>query len=183
MNIQIELNNNTKNDKVAKIDFQQLLSTALKRGNMFKWKSTTNEFLLHFCIGNFWYFRLTPVGITSVIAGKILGVNDLALVMSQLAWFIVTIVLGVLIYQLIIMQLIYLMIVRRNPFKFYVGLAQGTLTAFAMASTWVVVELQNPAWPSRKKNIEKKNIRNTVAKKKNTTIIRGHTVIMASFYF
>ncbi|XP_076655750.1 excitatory amino acid transporter 2 isoform X2 [Halictus rubicundus] len=78
---------------------------------------------------------LTPVGITSVIAGKILGVTDLALVMSQLAWFIVTIVIGVFFYQLVIMQLIYLAFVRKNPFKFYAGLAQGTLTAFAMAST------------------------------------------------
>lgn len=79
--------------------------------------------------------RMTPVGITSVIAGKILGVADLALVMSQLAWFIVTIVIGVFFYQLVIMQLIYLAFVRKNPFKFYAGLAQGTLTAFAMAST------------------------------------------------
>lgn len=82
--------------------------------------------------------RMTPVGITSVIAGKILGVDDLVLVMSQLAWFIVTIAIGVFLYQLVIMQLIYMAFVRKNPFKFYAGLAQGTLTAFAMASTWVV---------------------------------------------
>ncbi|XP_074113544.1 excitatory amino acid transporter 2 [Cotesia typhae] len=78
---------------------------------------------------------MTPIGITSVIAGKILGVDDLALVMSQLAWFIVTVVIGVFFYQLVIMQLIYVAFVRKNPFKFYAGLAQGTLTAFAMAST------------------------------------------------
>ncbi|OXU20632.1 hypothetical protein TSAR_001919 [Trichomalopsis sarcophagae] len=78
---------------------------------------------------------MTPIGITSVIAGKILGVADLSLVMSQLAWFIITIVIGVFFYQLVIMQLIYLIIVKKNPFKFYAGLAQGTLTAFAMAST------------------------------------------------
>ncbi|XP_046591981.1 excitatory amino acid transporter isoform X4 [Neodiprion lecontei] len=78
---------------------------------------------------------LTPLGITSVIAGKILGVDDLGLVMSQLAWFIITVVVGVFLYQLVIMQLIYLAFVRKNPFKFYAGLAQGTLTAFAMAST------------------------------------------------
>ncbi|XP_011148456.1 excitatory amino acid transporter isoform X1 [Harpegnathos saltator] len=78
---------------------------------------------------------MTPVGITSVIAGKILGVDDLVLVMSQLAWFIVTIAIGVFLYQLVIMQLIYMAFVRKNPFKFYAGLAQGTLTAFAMAST------------------------------------------------
>lgn len=87
---------------------------------------------------------MTPVGITSVIAGKILGVDDLMLVMSQLAWFIITIAIGVFLYQLVIMQLIYTAFVRKNPFKFYAGLAQGTLTAFAMASTWVV-DLQTRA--------------------------------------
>lgn len=33
------------------------------------------------------------------------------------------------------MQLIYLVFLRKNPFKFYLGLVQGTLTAFATAST------------------------------------------------
>lgn len=86
-------------------------------------------------MAKYFFSRMTPVGITSVIAGKILGVDDLVLVMSQLAWFIVTIVIGVFLYQLVIMQLIYVAFVRKNPFKFYAGLAQGTLTAFAMAST------------------------------------------------
>ncbi|EDV30779.2 uncharacterized protein Dana_GF14874, isoform A [Drosophila ananassae] len=78
---------------------------------------------------------LTPVGISSVIAGKILSVDDLGLVMSQLMWFIVTVALGVFIYQFVVMQAIYFVVVRRNPFKFYAGLIQAMLTAFATAST------------------------------------------------
>ncbi|XP_065357744.1 excitatory amino acid transporter isoform X1 [Calliphora vicina] len=78
---------------------------------------------------------LTPVGISSVIAGKILSVNDLHLVMAQLMWFILTVAVGVVLYQLVIMQAIYYVIVRRNPFKFYAGLIQAMLTAFATAST------------------------------------------------
>lgn len=78
---------------------------------------------------------LTPVGISSVIAGKILGVHDLALVMAQLMWFIITIAVGVFFYQLVVMQLIYLVVLRKNPFKFYWGLVHPMLTAFATAST------------------------------------------------
>lgn len=78
---------------------------------------------------------LTPVGISSVIAGKILGVQDLALVMSQLMWFIITIAIGVFFYQLVVMQLIYFLFLRKNPFKFYWGLIHAMLTAFATAST------------------------------------------------
>lgn len=83
-------------------------------------------------VGVMW---LMPIGICSVITGKIISVDDIALVMSQLAWFIVTVLLGVFIYQLIIMQAIYFVFLRKNPFKFYAQLAQGTLTAFATAST------------------------------------------------
>lgn len=78
---------------------------------------------------------LTPVGISSVIAGKILSVDNILLVMSQLCWFITTVIFGVFIYQLIIMQLIYFVFLKKNPFKFYFGLVQGVLTAFATAST------------------------------------------------
>ncbi|XP_055386681.1 excitatory amino acid transporter isoform X2 [Condylostylus longicornis] len=78
---------------------------------------------------------LTPLGISSVIAGKILGVVDLALVMSQLMWFIITVAIGVFLYQMFVMQLIYFLFLGRNPFKFYCGLIQPMLTAFATAST------------------------------------------------
>ncbi|KAH8246673.1 hypothetical protein KR038_006470, partial [Drosophila bunnanda] len=78
---------------------------------------------------------LTPVGISSVIAGKILSVDDLGLVMAQLMWFIITVAIGVFLYQFVVMQAIYFVVVRRNPFKFYAGLIQAMLTAFATAST------------------------------------------------
>lgn len=77
---------------------------------------------------------LTPMGVCSVITGKILSVDKISVVMIQLGWFVVTVVIGVYIYQLIIMQLIYLAIVQKNPFKFYRGLIEGLLTAFATAS-------------------------------------------------
>lgn len=78
---------------------------------------------------------LTPIGISSVIAGKILSINNLAPVMMQLMWFIITVAIGVFFYQWVVMQLIYFIIVRKNPFKFYYGLIHPMLMAFATAST------------------------------------------------
>lgn len=78
---------------------------------------------------------LTPIGVSSVIAAKILSVQDLHVVMNQLLRFILTVVIGVLLYQWIILQMIYFAFVRRNPLKFYVGLLHPMLTAFATAST------------------------------------------------
>lgn len=90
------------------------------------------EVVMRMVTGVMW---LTPIGISSVIAGKILGVADLALVMSQLVWFIFTVAIGVFFYQLIVMQLIYFIFLRKNPYKFYCGLIHAMLTAFATAST------------------------------------------------
>ncbi|XP_069704267.1 excitatory amino acid transporter-like isoform X2 [Periplaneta americana] len=94
--------------------------------------TTVDEVVMRMVSGVMW---LTPIGIGSVICGKILSVGDLGLMMQQLGWFIFTVALGVFFYQLVIMQLIYFIIVRRNPYKYYWGLIQATLTAFATAST------------------------------------------------
>lgn len=80
---------------------------------------------------------LTPIGVSSVIAGKILSIDNLAPVMIQLFWFILTVAIGVFFYQWIVMQLIYCIFVRKNPFTFYCGLMQPMLMAFATASTYV----------------------------------------------
>ena len=63
------------------------------------------------------------------------AVADIALVMSQLGMFILTAVSGVFLYQFVILQLIFLLIVRANPLRFWFGLAQAWVTAWATAST------------------------------------------------
>ncbi|XP_072938921.1 excitatory amino acid transporter isoform X2 [Epargyreus clarus] len=90
------------------------------------------EVIMKMVTGVMWF---TPVGVSSVIAGKILGVSNVAQVMSQLAWFIATVTVGVFLYQLIVMQAIYFVFLRKNPYKFYWGLSQAMLTAAATAST------------------------------------------------
>lgn len=77
---------------------------------------------------------ISPVGISSVIAGKILDVENLNLIISQLLMFIITVASGVFFYQFIVLQLIYLCIIKKNPFKFYGELVQPMLYAFATAS-------------------------------------------------
>ncbi|CAK1600648.1 unnamed protein product, partial [Parnassius mnemosyne] len=90
------------------------------------------EVIMKMVTGVMWF---TPFGVSSIIAGKILGVHNVAQVISQLAWFILTVTIGVFLYQLVVMQLIYFVFLRRNPFKFYWGLSNAMLTASATAST------------------------------------------------
>lgn len=83
----------------------------------------------------------TPVAVASLIACKLVEVPNLSLTTSQLAMFIITVACGVAIYQFIVLQLIYLVVVKRNPFLFYRQLLTPMLTAFATASTAAALPL------------------------------------------
>jgi len=78
---------------------------------------------------------ISPIGISSVICAKILGLANLSSVMSQLGLFIITVCSGLFIYQFLILQMIYFLFVRKNPYKFWWGMFQSWMTAFATAST------------------------------------------------
>lgn len=84
---------------------------------------------------------ITPVAVASLIAVKLVEVTNLSLTISQLAMFIITVGFGVALYQLIILQLIYFIVVKRNPFDFYRQLLTPMLTAFATASTAAALPL------------------------------------------
>lgn len=113
--------------------FGTMLGTIGSKGQVvIDFFSAIFEVVMKMVSGVMW---LTPIGISSVIAGKILSIDNLAPVMMQLIWFILTIAIGVFFYQLVVMQLIYAIIVRKNPFTFYCGLIQPMLMAFATAST------------------------------------------------
>ncbi|ETN59317.1 sodium-dependent excitatory amino acid transporter [Anopheles darlingi] len=119
--------------------FGTLLGTIGSRGYVVvQFFSAIFEVIMRMVTGVMW---LTPIGISSLIAGKILSVQDIAFVMTQLAWFIFTIALGVLLYQWVILQAIYFVFLRKNPFKFYLGLVQPILTGFATASTAAALPL------------------------------------------
>ena len=82
---------------------------------------------------------ISPIGITSVITAKILQVPDIGIVMKELTWFLVTTCVGIFFYQLVILQIIYFIFVRKNPFKFWITMFQAWMTAFATASTLVMI--------------------------------------------
>ncbi|XP_054265021.1 excitatory amino acid transporter-like isoform X1 [Macrosteles quadrilineatus] len=89
------------------------------------------QVLMKMLMGAIWF---TPLGVGSIICGKMVSVADLSLTLTQLSWFILTMATGVLLYQLIILQLIYYVFVGKNPYTFYSGLGPAIVTAFATAS-------------------------------------------------
>ncbi|KAK7590794.1 hypothetical protein V9T40_002407 [Parthenolecanium corni] len=78
--------------------------------------------------------QLTPICVASIISSKIALVPDLWKTLEQLGLFIVISISGFLLYQLVIAQAIYFLVVRKNPFKYYVGIMPAIMTGFATAS-------------------------------------------------
>lgn len=77
----------------------------------------------------------TPIGVMSLIAAKILSVSSLSTVFNQLMMFIATFFTGWLINHFIVLQLLYFLVIRKNPFHFYRHLIAPAFSAFATCST------------------------------------------------
>ncbi|XP_063311160.1 excitatory amino acid transporter 3 [Pelobates fuscus] len=78
-----------------------------------------------------WYM---PIGILFLIAGKIIEVNDWE-IFRKLGLYMATVLSGLAIHSVLILPLIYFIIVRKNPFRFAMGMAQALLTALMISSS------------------------------------------------
>ncbi|KAF7634332.1 Amino acid transporter [Meloidogyne graminicola] len=79
-----------------------------------------------------WY---SPIGISSLIASKILSVENLNETANSLAMYCLTIIIGLSIHSLISLPLLYFFLTGKNPFIFAKGLLQAIAIAFGTASS------------------------------------------------
>ncbi|XP_075415025.1 excitatory amino acid transporter 3 [Tenrec ecaudatus] len=75
-----------------------------------------------------------PIGILFLIAGKIIEVENWE-IFRKLGLYMATVMSGLAIHSIIILPLIYFIIVRKNPFRFAMGMAQALLTALMISSS------------------------------------------------
>ena len=78
--------------------------------------------------------RYSPFGIACLICGKIISIKDLETVGRQLGMYMVTVIIGLIIHGAIFLPSIYFVIVRKNPFTFFLGIFQAWITALGTAS-------------------------------------------------
>ncbi|XP_020861999.1 excitatory amino acid transporter 3 [Phascolarctos cinereus] len=78
-----------------------------------------------------WYM---PLGILFLIAGKIIEVEDWE-IFRKLGLYMATVLSGLAIHSIVILPLIYFLVVRKNPFRFAMGMAQALLTALMISSS------------------------------------------------
>lgn len=80
------------------------------------------------------FFRVSPIGICSLIAAKVAAMDDIVKSLNMLGLYMATVIAGLLIHALIIIPLLYLIAARKNPLKYYVGLRDAIITAFGTSS-------------------------------------------------
>lgn len=79
-----------------------------------------------------WY---SPIGIMFLVASEVLGMKDPIAELEALGMYMVTVLSGLAIHGGIVLPLIYLVVVRKNPFKYLLGALQALVTAFGTASS------------------------------------------------
>lgn len=80
------------------------------------------------------FFRYSPVGIAFLIAAKLAEMDDPAKTFKDLGIFAVTVVTGLVIHGFIVLSLIYLIFVRKNPLRFLPAMFPAMVFAFGSES-------------------------------------------------
>ncbi|KAI1904013.1 hypothetical protein AGOR_G00001320 [Albula goreensis] len=99
---------------------------------MLEFFNILNEIVMRLVIMIMWY---SPFGIACLICGKIISIKDLEMVARQLGMYMVTVIVGLIIHGVIFLPSIYFVIVRKNPFTFFMGIFQAWITALGTASS------------------------------------------------
>jgi len=82
-----------------------------------------------------WVVHLAPIGVAFLIAGEILHMKSVMAELTKLAWYLVTVTLGITFHGFVILPLIYSIATRSLPFKFIGKMGPALATAFGTASS------------------------------------------------
>nr|XP_033811451.1 excitatory amino acid transporter 1-like isoform X2 [Geotrypetes seraphini] len=91
-----------------------------------------NEAIMRLVAIIIWY---APIGIMFLISGKILEMEDLAVMGGQLGMYTITVIGGLFIHAFIVLPLLYFIVTRKNPWIFISGLIQALITALGTSSS------------------------------------------------
>ena len=97
-----------------------------------QWIIILNELIMKLVQYVMWY---SPIGIWSLVTSKFASMSDISGTFQGLAYYMATVIAGLVIHSLIVLPLTYFVLTRRNPLVFMKGTVQALLTAFGTSSS------------------------------------------------
>ena len=88
-------------------------------------------------IDDFFFYRLAPIGVCSLVAARIADMDDILKATEKLGLYILTVIGGLIIHALVVLPLVFFVVTRKNPFTFMKGLTDALMTAFGISSRFV----------------------------------------------
>ncbi|KAG5325548.1 EAA3 protein, partial [Pseudoatta argentina] len=86
-----------------------------------------------------WVTLLAPVGVTFLIAGRMLEIDDFSDIISHLGFYILTVFVGLILQGLVILPFLYWIITRRSPYKIISKLGPSFAAAIGTSSSTATV--------------------------------------------
>jgi Na+/serine symporter len=80
------------------------------------------------------FSRYSPFGVVFLIIHEVVKIDDVQEMFSNVAYYCLTILLGLFVHGFIVLPLIFFLIVRTNPYRFISGMSTTLITAVATAS-------------------------------------------------
>ena len=90
--------------------------------------------------------RLSPIGITSILANRIISMDDPERDFKLLGWYIMTVLAGLAAHGFIVLPLLYFTFTRKNPFLHIQHMSKALLTALGTASRFHSDEIPCYIW-------------------------------------
>ncbi|KAL3868596.1 hypothetical protein ACJMK2_041397 [Sinanodonta woodiana] len=84
----------------------------------------------------------SPVGIMFLIASKLVEMKDISAIFMQIGFYCLTVLVGLAIHGLIVLPMLYLIFVRKNPYRFMYNMLKALLTAWGTASSSATVTME-----------------------------------------
>nr|CAB3266131.1 excitatory amino acid transporter-like [Phallusia mammillata] len=94
--------------------------------------NSLNHIFMRMIMFIIWY---SPIGICSLTAGNLLKMKSFQILVETLGLYVVTVISGLVIHCVVVLPLIYWLMTRKNPFRFFMGIAQAFLTALGTGSS------------------------------------------------
>ncbi|XP_042296441.1 neutral amino acid transporter B(0) [Sceloporus undulatus] len=106
--------------------------------NLIKFFNSFNEATMVLVTWIMWY---APLGIMFLVAGKIVEMEDVAVLFASLGKYICCCLVGHAIHGLLVLPAIYFIFTRRNPYRFLWGIFTALATAFGTSSSSATLPL------------------------------------------